>query len=652
VLLPFGYLWFRLINNLRPEWATNPQYSYGWVVPFLCVAFLLQRWQWGGGKKLKSEKLKSEMGKEEAGEEKLKTEILKAEMEEQTARGKNVKAEMLKTESATSKAEIGKAESGNESQISAFQRVSVSAFRGVRPQESAVSSQISALQYFSISAFCLLAFMYLPTRLIEEATPEWRPIQWSLGFEAVGLTLCAVYLAKGWGWLRQVAFPLCFFFVAIPWPTVIEAPVIQSLTRINSAVTVELLGWFGIPAIQHGNLIEVSTGTVGVSEACSGIRSFQTSLMVSLFFGEFYAMGLWRRLLLIPAGFMLAMAFNVCRMSFLTMVAARKGVAAIAQYHDPAGIAITITCTLVLWGVSVLLKKKLKTEKLKTEMGKEGEGKKLKTEKLKTEMGRGLEEGEEKLNSEKLKTGEKTADFRTTGQQDQKAAVGGPLSAFQLFSFSAFQRLGFALLVWLVAVEVGSELWYRHLELHLAPSPKWSVEFPTNDASFETSPIGPDTANLLRFDEGKQGAWQEADGTRWQAFYFNWWPGRVAGYLAKRHTPEACLPAAGWKLRSGPEMMVMNIKNIELPMRHYVFENSGGDIQVFQCRWEEGMSRQAYVLDETSEFNLVRGIWAGRGNHGQKVIEFIISGYGDSNQAKAAFERQLQTMIKVETLKS
>ena len=33
VLLPFGYLWLRLINNLRLEWATNPQYSYGWVVP-------------------------------------------------------------------------------------------------------------------------------------------------------------------------------------------------------------------------------------------------------------------------------------------------------------------------------------------------------------------------------------------------------------------------------------------------------------------------------------------------------------------------------------------------------------------------------------------------------------------------------------------
>ena len=79
------------------------------------------------------------------------------------------------------------------------------------------------LLVFGVSAFCFLAFLYLPTRLIEEATPEWRPIQWALGCEAIGLTLCAIYLGKGRGWLRQMAFPICFFFVAIPWPALIEA---------------------------------------------------------------------------------------------------------------------------------------------------------------------------------------------------------------------------------------------------------------------------------------------------------------------------------------------------------------------------------------------------------------------------------------------
>jgi hypothetical protein len=64
---------------------------------------------------------------------------------------------------------------------------------------------------------------------------------------------------------------------------------------------VEVLGWLGIPAMAHGNVIEVATGMVGIDEACSGIRSFQSSLMISLFFGEFYALSRGPAWLLVPA---------------------------------------------------------------------------------------------------------------------------------------------------------------------------------------------------------------------------------------------------------------------------------------------------------------------------------------------------------------
>src|SRR5689334_1212023 len=57
VVAPLFYLWFRLINNLRVEWETNPQYSYGYIVPFLCVGLIFQRW--------KSEKARS--GEQGAG---------------------------------------------------------------------------------------------------------------------------------------------------------------------------------------------------------------------------------------------------------------------------------------------------------------------------------------------------------------------------------------------------------------------------------------------------------------------------------------------------------------------------------------------------------------------------------------------------------
>ena len=95
---------------------------------------------------------------------------------------------------------------------------------------------------------------------------------------------------------------------------------------------------------------------------------------------------------------------------------------------------------------------------------------------------------------------------------------------------------------------------------------------------------------------------------------------------------------------------MMNVHGVELPVRSYVFETADGPINVFHCRWEAGVENSSYVEHESARFNLVRGIWAGRGNKGQKVLEIIISGCEDSEQARAALVRQLEKMIAVKPL--
>jgi len=540
-LLPLAYLWFRLINNLWPEWTTNPQYGYGLLVPFLCLGLLIRRWH---------------------------------------------------------------------------------AVRSTGPQDrrSVVRGPSSV-----VLLFALLAFLYLPTRLIEAATPEWRPIQWLLGIEAIGLTLCVIELDKGRGWLQQLAFPILFFFVAIPWPTLIEAPIIQNLTRVSAAVVVELLGLAGIPAMPHGNVIEVATGMVGIDEACSGIRSFQSSLMISLFFGEFYALNRSRRWLLVLAGFVFSMAFNVCRMTLLTLIAAKKGVPAISQYHDPAGITIAITCTLALWGLALLLRSpKSRVPSPQSDLG--------------PSTLRSSATAEDGPTSELRSPTSEASTLNPQPLGAPKPGEGG----------STLNRLALGLLVWLVLVEAGVQLWYRHLESQLKPGPTWSVNFPQDNPTLKDLPIDEKTQYLLRFDEGRQVAWTESDGTQWDVFYCSWLPGRVAGYLAKRHTPEICLQATGLKMVSGPELTMMNVHGVELPVRSYVFQTAGGPINVFHCRWEAGVENNTYVEHESARFNLIRGIWAGRGNKGQKVLEVIITGMDDPAQARAALVSQLENLIKVE----
>ena len=79
------------------------------------------------------------------------------------------------------------------------------------------------------SLFALLAFCYLPIRLIQGDLPGFRFVDWALGMETVGLTLLAVFMMGGWKWVRQLAFPICFILIAIPWPTQVESRTIHGL---------------------------------------------------------------------------------------------------------------------------------------------------------------------------------------------------------------------------------------------------------------------------------------------------------------------------------------------------------------------------------------------------------------------------------------
>ncbi len=208
----------------------------------------------------------------------------------------------------------------------------------------------------TISIALFAAAILLPVRLIAVANPDWRLISWTMSLVAVVISLCALHLAGGAPWSRHFAFPILFFLVATPWPMQLEQLVVQFLMRADTAITIRILNLIGTLAVQHGNVIELSTGRVGIDDACTGVRSLQATLMVALFLGEFYRMRFWRRALLVVAGGAIAFVCNIGRTFLLCEVAANSGVAAIHRWHDPAGFTILVICLFALWGLSMWLK--------------------------------------------------------------------------------------------------------------------------------------------------------------------------------------------------------------------------------------------------------------------------------------------------------
>ena len=44
VIITLSLIWFEVVRHLQSEWSYNPQYSYGWSVPFLVLYMIWRRW--------------------------------------------------------------------------------------------------------------------------------------------------------------------------------------------------------------------------------------------------------------------------------------------------------------------------------------------------------------------------------------------------------------------------------------------------------------------------------------------------------------------------------------------------------------------------------------------------------------------------------
>lgn len=141
---------------------------------------------------------------------------------------------------------------------------------------------------------------------------------------------------------RRLLFPLLFMFVAVPLPKILWNPVVFSLQSLITFLNVEALNLLGIPAVQSAHVIQLPNGVVGVDEACSGVRSLQSSIMAALFIGDLTLRRTSAKVVFLAAGIGLAVVGNFFRSLYLSLTAYQKGVDAVNTVHDTAGWSILI----------------------------------------------------------------------------------------------------------------------------------------------------------------------------------------------------------------------------------------------------------------------------------------------------------------------
>jgi exosortase len=146
-------------------------------------------------------------------------------------------------------------------------------------------------------------------------------------------------------WAAAVAIVL-WLFASPPPPGTYARLALFLQTQVTHGV-VRTLGLLGIAAYQDGNVIELARTSVGVSEACSGVRSLISCTAAGLFLSALVLRRPSYRLLVILVSPAIGLAMNFLRSLLLTLLA-NSGVDIGGRWHDLTGGSIIVVTTLLV----------------------------------------------------------------------------------------------------------------------------------------------------------------------------------------------------------------------------------------------------------------------------------------------------------------
>jgi len=398
--------------------------------------------------------------------------------------------------------------------------------------------------------------------------------------------------------------------------------------------------------MRHGALIETGAGLVGVDEACSGIRSFQASVMMALFLGELFRYGFFRRLFLLVGAVAFAFSCNVVRTTYLVRTCDLKGLSAVNLHHDQAGFAILGVTLAGLLVLAWLLRPRKRRQTPGTTT---------------PESALRLDEQQSQVPASAT-VADTPAPARTVKDSGQRLEEGGqelegrtpPLVALPI---GYLKGALVAVLLWIILVEAGIELWFRSAEKQAASQAPWTLTLPTASSEFQQLPISATVRQMLSYDEGIRAEWRDVAGRTWQLYYLRWLPPRnryratEATVQARGHAPDVCLRYAGMILVTNLGTQTLNINGVPILAASEQFLARGRPFHVVSCYWEPGASAFGAAPEGSpSTGRAIRTAISAlkardRGRAEKRVLKMGVWDMESDEAAQTAVQEYLQAMI-------
>lgn len=438
-------------------------------------------------------------------------------------------------------------------------------------------------------SYLVLALILLPSSaamLVAGAYPDWRVVLWTLGVAAFAASVALTALAGGFPWMRHLSFAYVFALVAVPWPTAPERWLTQELSLLAAQIAAYILPILGVAARCHGTTIDVGTDMLGVDDACSGIRSFQSSIMAALFLGELYGFRWGFRILLVALGLVAAYALNVARMLFLSVAVANGGSQMLDRLHDPAGFAILVVTMGILWLTCWAIQQLPGT-------------------------------------------------LQTTAPPAKQATgiTRGP--AFACIATIAAVALMFG----------GTEGWYWHKSRQVVRAPAWTIAAAQAGSGIEDQPLEKQAEEMLRYDRGFQREWRDDSGRAWHLIFVEWEPKRMSLHYAQPHLPEQCQRMLGREIVSKSELRHAEANGVSIVYNLYKIRAGANEFHLMYVVSDDRIGGRQLTVERAKPSNRLAAVLAGRRNMGQRSMQLALVGERDEAKAEQAMLELLPQLV-------
>jgi exosortase/archaeosortase family protein len=353
-------------------------------------------------------------------------------------------------------------------------------------------------------------------------------------------------------WAAAVAV-LLWLFGSLPPPGTFARLSLALQSEVTAGV-MRVLHGLGIAAFQAGNVIELARTSVGVSEACSGVRSLLSCTVAGLFLSGFAVCRPRHRVLVVLVSPAIGLAMNFVRSLLLTLLA-NRGVDIAGRWHDLTGASIIVGTTILVSAFACWLHRR------------EGPA--------------------------------------PTGTTDDAPPSRGP---------AALSGLVAATLVLVLATAALLTLGHPAARSPGPAAPNLAALLPAAPAGWTVSPAVDldafsDVLQTHDLVERVYSAGPGPDDAHLTLYLAYWRPGQASVSLVDLHTPDACWPGAGWEAAAVPrERVALPVADQILPPAECrLFALQGFRTNVWY--WHLYGGRPLEIVDPRSATRLLRLAW-------------------------------------------